>query len=173
MLLFLHHYQDPDNAKNEEKYFFGSHDFGASPERSSSPHAENAFPKSNLFFEDSVPSTPLSRAGNSPRYGNESRDPFNSFSRYDSFTTNDQASSPRQDNFTRFDSINSSRGFDHSSNYSFDDSDPFGSSGLFKVSSETSKEKFWKDSGVHINLHEQQHCDFTGAWSYADISKVL
>ncbi|XP_057794702.1 uncharacterized protein LOC131010991 [Salvia miltiorrhiza] len=134
--------KDPGGAKNEEKYFFGSNDFGASPERSSSPRAESAFPKSNLFFEDSVPSTPLSRAGNSPRYGNDSRDPFESFSRYDSFSTNDHASSPRGETFTRFDSISSSRGIDHSSNYSFDDSDPFGSSGPFKVSSETSKEKF-------------------------------
>ncbi|KAH6799777.1 Calcium-binding EF hand family protein [Perilla frutescens var. hirtella] len=134
--------KDPDHTKKEEKYFFGSTDFGASPERSSSPHAESAFQKSNLFFEDSVPSTPLSRADNSPRYGNEPRDPFDSFSRYDSFSTHDQASSPRRETFTRFDSVNSSRGFDHSSNYSFDDSDPFGSSGPFKVSSDANKEKF-------------------------------
>ncbi|KAG6400189.1 hypothetical protein SASPL_137014 [Salvia splendens] len=110
--------------------------------RSSSPRAESAFPKSNLFFEDSVPSTPLTRAGDSPRYGNDSRDPFESFSRYDSFSTQDHASSPRGETYGRFDSISSSRGFDHSSNYSFDDSDPFGSSGPFKVSSDTSKEKF-------------------------------
>lgn len=142
MLLYHHYYQDPDGAKNDEKYFFGSNDFSASPERSSSPRAESAFPKNNLFFEDSVPSTPLSRADNSPRYGDDSRDPFASFSRYDSFSTNDHASSPRGETYTRFDSISSSRGVDHSSNYSFDDSDPFGSSGPFKVSSETSKEKF-------------------------------
>ncbi|XP_047954189.1 epidermal growth factor receptor substrate 15-like 1 [Salvia hispanica] len=134
--------KDPDGAKNDEKYFFGSNDFGASSERSISPHAESAFPKSNLFFEDSVPSTPLTRAGDSPRYGNDSRDPFESFSRYDSFSTQDHASSPRGETYGRFDSISSSRGFDHSSNYSFDDSDPFGSSGPFKVSSDTSKEKF-------------------------------
>ncbi|KAG6434872.1 hypothetical protein SASPL_106516 [Salvia splendens] len=125
---------DPDGAKNNEKYFFGSNDFGASPERSSSPRAESAFPKSNLFFEDSVPSTPLTRAGDSPRYGNDSRDPIESFSRYDSFSTHENASSPRGETHTRFDSMSSSRGFDHSSNYSFDDSDPFGSSGPFKVS---------------------------------------
>ncbi|XP_047981154.1 epidermal growth factor receptor substrate 15-like 1 [Salvia hispanica] len=126
--------KDPDGAKNGEKYFFGSNDFGASPERSSSPRAESAFPKSNLFFEDSVPSTPLTRAGDSPRYGNDSRDPFESFSRYDSFSPHDNASSPRGETHTRFDSMSSSRGFDHGSNYSFDDSDPFGSSGPFKVS---------------------------------------
>ncbi|KAL1547095.1 epidermal growth factor receptor substrate 15-like 1 [Salvia divinorum] len=126
--------KDPDGAKNDEKYFFGSNDFGASPERSSSPRAESAFPKSNLFFEDSVPSTPLTRTGDSPRYGNDSRDPFESFSRYDSFSTHDNASSPRGETHARFDSMSSSRGFDHSSNYSFDDSDPFGSSGPFKVS---------------------------------------
>ena len=36
----------------------------------------------------------------------------------------------------RFDSINSGRGFGHTETYSFDDSDPFGSTGPFKVSSE-------------------------------------
>ncbi|KAL0361860.1 UNVERIFIED_CONTAM: EH domain-containing protein 2 [Sesamum radiatum] len=137
--LFCH--QDPDHGKHEEKYFFGSNDFGASSERSFSPHADSAFQKNSPFtFEDSVPETPHSRTVNSPRYSVESRDGFfDSFSRYDSFSTHDRASSPRRENLTRFDSINSTRGFDHSSNYSFDDSDPFGSSGPFKVSAETPK----------------------------------
>ncbi|KAK4390046.1 EH domain-containing protein 2 [Sesamum angolense] len=133
--------KDPDHGKHEEKYFFGSNDFGASSERSFSPHADSAFQKNSPFtFEDSVPGTPQSRTGNSPRYSVESRDAFfDNFSRYDSFSTHDRASSPRRENLTRFDSINSTRGFDHSSNYSFDDSDPFGSSGAFKVSAETPK----------------------------------
>ncbi|KAK6160838.1 hypothetical protein DH2020_004219 [Rehmannia glutinosa] len=136
---------DSDHGKHDEKYFFGSNDFGASPERSSSPHSDSAFQKNSPFntFDDSVPGTPHSRADNSPRYSVESRDPFfDSFSRYDSFSTHDRGSSPRRENLTRFDSINSTRGFDHSSNFSFDDSDPFGSSGPFKVSSETPREKF-------------------------------
>ncbi|KAL0440482.1 UNVERIFIED_CONTAM: EH domain-containing protein 2 [Sesamum latifolium] len=133
--------KDPDHGKHEEKYFFGSNDFGASSERSFSPHADSAFQKNSPFtFEDSVPETPHSRTGNSPRYSVDSRDGFfDSFSRYDSFSTHDRASSPRRENLTRFDSINSTRGFDHSSNYSFDDSDPFVSSGPFKVSAETPK----------------------------------
>ncbi|KAL2232119.1 UNVERIFIED_CONTAM: hypothetical protein Sindi_1391900 [Sesamum indicum] len=133
--------KDTDHGKHEEKYFFGSNDFGASSERSFSPHADSAFQKNSPFtFEDSVPGTPHSRTGKSPRYSVESRDAFfDSFSRYDSFSTHDRASSPRRENHTRFDSIDSTRGFDHSSNYSFDDSDPFGSSGPFKVSAETPK----------------------------------
>nr|XP_043631734.1 actin cytoskeleton-regulatory complex protein pan1 [Erigeron canadensis] len=56
----------------------------------------------------------------------------NSFSRFDSM------SSTTQDrNFARFDSMSSNVGFDHGQAYSFDDSDPFGSSGPFKVSSES------------------------------------
>ncbi|KAI3459948.1 hypothetical protein Pfo_016611 [Paulownia fortunei] len=134
--------KDSDHGKHEEKYFFGSNDFGASPERTDSPQADSAFQKDSPFiFEDSVPGTPLSRAGHSPsRHSIESRDPFfDSFSRYDSFSTHGRGSSPRQENLTRFDSINSTRSFDHSSNFSFDDPDPFGSSGPFKVSSETPK----------------------------------
>ncbi|KAL0313887.1 UNVERIFIED_CONTAM: EH domain-containing protein 2 [Sesamum angustifolium] len=133
--------KDPDHGKHDEKHFFGSNDFGASSERSFSPHADSAFQKNSPFtFEDSVPGTPHSRTGNSPRNSVESRDAFfDNFSRYDSFSTHDRASSPRRENLTRFDSINSTRGFDHSSNYSFDDSDPFGSSGPFKVSAETPK----------------------------------
>ncbi|KAL0352519.1 UNVERIFIED_CONTAM: EH domain-containing protein 2 [Sesamum calycinum] len=142
-------FMDPDHGKHDEKYFFGSNDFGASSERSFSPHADSAFQKNSPFtFEDSVPGTPHSRTGNSPRYSVESRDAFfDNFSRYDSFSTHDRASSPRRENLTRFDSINSTRGFDHSSNYSFDDSDPFGSSGPFKVSAETPKKDSDKWSG--------------------------
>lgn len=132
-----------DHVKHDEKYFFGSNDFSASPDKNGSPQADSSFQKNNFFtFEDSVPGSPLSKAGNSPRYSVESRDPFDTFSRYDSFSTHDQGSSPRRDNFTRFDSMSSTSGFDHTSNYSFDDSDPFGSSGPFKVSSDTNKDKF-------------------------------
>ncbi|CAA0807025.1 Calcium-binding EF hand family protein [Striga hermonthica] len=137
--------KDPNSGKHDEKYFFGSNDFGASPDRNSSPRSDGGFQKSNLFsFEDSVAGSPRSLADNSPRYSVQSRDPFfDSFSRYDSFSTQDRVSSPRQENFSRFDSMSSTQGFDHRSNYSFDDNDPFGSSGPFKVSSETSpREKF-------------------------------
>ncbi|PWA52248.1 hypothetical protein CTI12_AA457940 [Artemisia annua] len=91
---------------------------------------------------------------------------FDNFSRYDSFSATDRGS-PKQETFSRFDSMSSSThdnnfsrfdsmsstaqdrsfarfdsmssnaGFDHGHTYSFDDSDPFGSSGPFKVSSES------------------------------------
>ncbi|GFP82750.1 uncharacterized calcium-binding protein c800.10c [Phtheirospermum japonicum] len=136
---------DPDHGKHDEKYFFGSNDFGASPDRNGSPQSDSPFQKNSPFnFEDSVAGSPRSRANNSPRYSVESRDQFfDNFSRFDSFSTHDRASSPRRENLSRFDSISSTSGFDHSNNYSFDDSDPFGSSGPFKVSSDVSpREKF-------------------------------
>ncbi|CAA3025131.1 epidermal growth factor receptor substrate 15-like 1 [Olea europaea subsp. europaea] len=134
--------KDSDHGKHEEKYFFGSSDFGASPERTDAPQKNSPF-----TFENSVPGSPLSRAGNSPRYSVESRDPFfDSSSRYDSFHTQDHISSPRQESLTRFDSMNSTRDFGHSGGFSFDDSDPFGSSGPFKVSSESQTSKKGSES---------------------------
>jgi epidermal growth factor receptor substrate 15 len=56
----------------------------------------------------------------------------NNFSRFDSMSSTAQDRS-----FARFDSMSSNAGFDHGHTYSFDDSDPFGSSGPFKVSSES------------------------------------
>ncbi|KAK3038817.1 hypothetical protein RJ639_028539 [Escallonia herrerae] len=139
--------KDSDYERQGEKYFFESSDFGGSPGRTESPQGNSIFQKKSPFsFEDSVPSSPLSRAGNSPlRYSGGSADPFfDNMSRYDSFSTHDRGSSPQRDAFTRFDSISSTRGFDHSRGFSFDDSDPFGSSGPFKVSSESQTPK--KDS---------------------------
>ncbi|XP_051118136.1 actin cytoskeleton-regulatory complex protein PAN1-like [Andrographis paniculata] len=154
-------------AKGEEKYFFNSTDFGASPSRTDSPDAGNTFNKNSQFiFADSVPATPQSRAANSPpSYTFEPRDPFSdSFSRYDSFSARGRSSSPPRGSHARFDSISSTAGFergrssspphgsharfdsitsttafDQSRKFSFDDSDPFGS-GPFKVTtSETPK----------------------------------
>ncbi|KAG5613615.1 hypothetical protein H5410_024896 [Solanum commersonii] len=135
--------KESDHVKHGEKHFFDSTDFGASPTRTESPGAESRYQKNSPFtFEDSVPGSPLSRAGTSPRYSVGSKDPFfDSFSRYDSFSTNDHASSPRKETLTRFDSISSATGFDHSRGYSFDDADPFGSTGPFKVSSESQNTK--------------------------------
>lgn len=135
--------QESDHVKHGEKHFFDSTDFGASPTRTESPGAESRYHKNSPFtFEDSVPGSPLSRAGNSPRYSVGLKDPFfDSFSRYDSFSTHDRGSSPRKETLARFDSISSASGFDHSRGYSFDDSDPFGSTGPFKVSSESENTK--------------------------------
>ena len=162
--------QDAEHEKHGESYFFDSSSFTASPRKSDSPQGSNSFfqKKSPFGFDDSVPGSPASRAGTSPRYsgGRAENSFFDNFSRYDSFSATDRGS-PKQETFSRFDSMSSSTqdnnfsrfdsmsstaqdrsfarfdsmssnaGFDHGHTYSFDDSDPFGSSGPFKVSSES------------------------------------
>ncbi|KAI3745614.1 hypothetical protein L6452_08015 [Arctium lappa] len=165
-----------DTEKHGENYFFDSGSFTASPRRTDSPQANTFFQKKSPFgFDDSVPGSPASRAGTSPRYsmGGAENSFFDSFSRYDSFSANERGStSPRREPFSRFDSMtsttqdnnfsrfdsmssttqdrnfarfdsmsSSTTGFDHGQAYSFDDSDPFGSSGPFKVSSESQSGK--------------------------------
>ncbi|XP_047319743.1 actin cytoskeleton-regulatory complex protein pan1 [Impatiens glandulifera] len=165
------------NTDNTKGSGFGNHgekQFDSSPKGgSSSPHTENAFRNKSLFnFEDSVPNSPLSRAGNSPsRFSVGSTDHFFDNNRFDSFNDHGFSSSSRpetlsrfdsvnsshgnfdigqdsrsgfdhnQGTLSRFDSINSTKGYDHSRGFSFDDSDPFGSSGPFKVSSENETPK--------------------------------
>nr|GEU50408.1 epidermal growth factor receptor substrate 15-like 1 [Tanacetum cinerariifolium] len=162
--------KDAEHEKHGESYFFDSNSFTASPRKSDSPQGNNSFfqKKSPFGFDDSVPGSPASRAGTSPRYsgGGAENSFFDNFSRYDSFSATDRGS-PKQETFSRFDSMSSSTqdnnfsrfdsmssttqdrsfarfdsmssnaGFDQGHTYSFDDSDPFGSSGPFKVSSET------------------------------------
>ncbi|KAL3514876.1 hypothetical protein ACH5RR_027593 [Cinchona calisaya] len=140
--------KDSNHEKHAEKYFFGSSDFGGSPTRTESPQADTSFQKNSPFsFEDSVPGSPLSRAGNSPQGFNAGAgDPFfDSFSRYDSFSVQDRGS-PQRETLTRFDSINSTRSYDHGRGFSFDDSDPFGSSGPFKVSSDSQNPRKGSDN---------------------------
>ncbi|WZZ80685.1 hypothetical protein YC2023_101257 [Brassica napus] len=171
--------------------------FGENSGRADSPTSRSfaGQRKSTFGFDDSVPSTPLSRFGNSPpRFSDASirdNNNFDSFSRFDSFNHSEaggagfSSSQPerlsRFDSinsskdfggaaFSRFDSINSSRDFaggaeklsrfdsinssrdfggpslsrfdsmnstkdfSGSHGYSFDDADPFGSTGPFKVS---------------------------------------
>ncbi|CAH9145282.1 unnamed protein product [Cuscuta epithymum] len=140
--------EDSDHDKHGESYFFGSGGFGESPVRSPAAAGSSAYGKNSPFaFDDSVPGSPLSRAGNSPRYSTGSGDPFESFSRFDSFRTNDHSSSPRGETLTRFDSMNSiSVGDEHSRGFSYDDSDPFGSSGPFKVSATSQTPKKSSDN---------------------------
>ncbi|XP_021827512.1 actin cytoskeleton-regulatory complex protein pan1 [Prunus avium] len=167
-----------DSDKHRD--FFGSDDFGLNPVRTGSPHAETAFQKKSLFFEDSVPSTPLSKFGNSPRYSEAGDHYFDNFSRFDSFSSSrhDGGFSSQPERFTRFDSMNSTRDFGHTrfdsissskdfgqgreqltrfdsinstkdfgqSAFSFDETDPFGSSGPFKVSSESQTSKKGSDN---------------------------
>lgn len=181
--------QDTDSEKNRD--LFGSDSFSVNPVRTGSPQAESAFQRKSPFaFDDSVPGTPLSRFGNSPRYSEAGDHYFDNFSRFDSFSTHeggfssqperlarfdsinsskdfgqssftdfghssftrfDSISSSRDfghnpEKLTRFDSIDSSRDFGHSGAFSFDDTDPFGSSGPFKVSSETQTPKKGSDN---------------------------
>lgn len=160
--------KESDRDKHGEKHFFGSSEYGDSSRRVDSPtHLESSFPKKSAFaFEDSVPSTPFSRADNSsPRHGMGSSGLFfDNSSRFDSFNMNDHTFSPRKNAFSRFDSMSSDRGFDqtggslsrfdsmnstagfdHGQRFSsFDDNDPFGSSGPFRVSTESQTPK--KDS---------------------------
>ncbi|KAJ0247728.1 Uncharacterized protein HA466_0161490 [Hirschfeldia incana] len=177
-----------DASKSQDGDYFGSG--GDSP--SSRSFAGQR--KSTFGFDDSVPSTPLSRFGNSPpRFSDAStRDNnFDSFSRFDSFNHSEAgagfSSSSQPERLSRFDSINSSKDFgvgaafsrfdsinssrdfagaeklsrfdsinssrdfggpslsrfdsmnstkefSGSHGYSFDDADPFGSTGPFKVS---------------------------------------
>ncbi|CAH1435297.1 unnamed protein product [Lactuca virosa] len=158
--------KEPDHEKHGENYFFDSSSFTASPRRTDSPQSNTFFQKKSPFgFDDSVPGSPASRAGTSPRYsgGGAENSFFDNFSQYDSFSATDRGS-PKRDtfsrfdsmssttqdnnidsmssttqdrNFARFDSMSSSAGYDHGQAYSFDDSDPFGSSGPFKVSTDS------------------------------------
>lgn len=165
----------PKDADIEgHKDMFGSSDFGLNPVRTGPSHAESTFQtKSPFTFEDSVPGTPMSKFGNSPRFSEAGDHFFDQSSRFDSFSMHDGGFSPRgfsrfdsinsskdfgygrerltrfdsinsskdfgygQERFTRFDSMNSTKDFGQSGQLSFDDTDPFGSSGPFKVSEES------------------------------------
>ncbi|XP_042470527.1 epidermal growth factor receptor substrate 15-like 1 [Zingiber officinale] len=121
--------------------------------KADSPSAGSVFEKEkrSSFFDDSVPSSPMFNSSSSAMF-NDGRDGFNfnSFSRFDSFATHDSGSFPARENFSRFDSISSAqpetlarfdsissnRDFGHRKGAfeSFDDADPFGSTGPFKSS---------------------------------------
>ncbi|KAF1893931.1 hypothetical protein Lal_00002482 [Lupinus albus] len=187
-----------DSDLDHQKDFFTSgDDFGINPIRTGSRHADGTFQiKSPFTFDDSVPATPASKFGNSPRYS-EAGDFFDMSSRFESFNMHESGFSPKAEpGFTRFDSISSSKDFgynpgsltrfdsissskdfgfgrevghtrfdsissttgharfdsisstkdfDHSGAFSFDEPDPFGSTGPFKVSSQSHSPK--KSSG--------------------------
>nr|VDD07060.1 unnamed protein product [Brassica rapa] len=181
-----------DASRSQDGDYFGSGgDFGENSGRADSPTSRSfaGQRKGPFGFDDSVPSTPLSRFGNSPpRFSDASaRDNnFDSFSRFDSFNHSEAGVSSQPERLSRFDSINSSKDFggaafsrfdsinssrdfgggeklsrfdsinstrdfggpslsrfdsmnstkdfSGSHGYSFDDADPFGSTGPFKVS---------------------------------------
>ncbi|KAG9442569.1 hypothetical protein H6P81_018423 [Aristolochia fimbriata] len=112
--------------------FFGGSDFGLNPIRTTdSPTAESVYQKKS-FFADSVPGTPLFNSSSPPRFSQASEDhhSFDSFSRFDSFNMHDSGLFAPRESLARFDSIRSTR--DSTAFTSFDDSDPFGSTGPFK-----------------------------------------
>ncbi|KAK9740229.1 hypothetical protein RND81_03G020900 [Saponaria officinalis] len=132
-----------DSKDQQVDRLFDSSGFGSSP-RNDSPQGAPSYNNKRSPFADSVPGTPsFSKSSNSPRYSEAGDGFFDNYSRFDSFNMNESNRfSPPRENLTRFDSISSSRsGFGgHSRGFSsFDDSDPFGSSGPFKVTSETPK----------------------------------
>ncbi|WOL09753.1 actin cytoskeleton-regulatory complex protein PAN1-like isoform X2 [Canna indica] len=134
-------WKETDYEGNSHNAFFTS-DFG--PTKADSPSASSVFAKEkrSSFFEDSVPSSPMFNDGRGD-YN------FNSFSRFDSFSTHDSGAFPARESFSRFDSISShqpetlarfdsissSRDVGHRRGFeSFDDADPFGATGPFKSS---------------------------------------
>ncbi|OIV98506.1 hypothetical protein TanjilG_18790, partial [Lupinus angustifolius] len=97
---------------HQRDFFTSGDDFGINPIRTGSTHTDGAFQtKSPFTFDDSVPATPASKFGNSPRYS-EAGDFFDMSSRFDSFSMNESGYSPKPEpRFTRFDSISSSKDF--------------------------------------------------------------
>ncbi|XP_057517008.1 uncharacterized protein LOC130798145 isoform X2 [Amaranthus tricolor] len=131
------------DSKDHGDRLFESGGFGLSP-RTHSPQGDKTYNKRSPFnFAESVPGTPsFSNSRNSPRYSEAGDNFFDNYSRFDSFSMNASSQfSPPRENFTRFDSISSRSGLgEHSRGFnSFDEADPFGSSGPFKVSSENPK----------------------------------
>ncbi|CAN8312736.1 unnamed protein product [Cochlearia groenlandica] len=193
-----------DASKSQDGDYFGSGgDFGGNSGGADSPSTRSfagGQRKSPFAFDDSVPSTPLSRFGNSsPRYSDASaRDSFSrfdsfnaseagagfassqperlsrfdsinsskdfggaAFSRFDSINSSSDFAGPEKfsrfdsinsnrdfggPSFSRFDSMNSTKDFSGSHGYSFDDADPFGSTGPFKVSSDDKSPKKRSDN---------------------------
>ncbi|KAJ4784731.1 Calcium-binding EF hand family protein [Rhynchospora pubera] len=138
---------DTDNQRNS--FFTSGDDFGLNPIRTESPSASSVYgKKKSSFFDDSVPSSPaFSATGFSPKFNDNTS--FN-YGRFDSFKTEDSGFFPQDSNrlsrfdsmasskgdtLSRFDSMRSSADFGHRRTFdSFDDNDPFGSTGPFKAS---------------------------------------
>ncbi|KAL3730976.1 hypothetical protein ACJRO7_027926 [Eucalyptus globulus] len=70
--------KDTDHEGFKEDYSFGSMEFGLNPIRTGPPQA--GFQKKSMFFDESVPSTPLYASGFSPKYSEPSRPSFDSSS---------------------------------------------------------------------------------------------
>ncbi|URE31096.1 EF hand family protein [Musa troglodytarum] len=149
-------FDDADSVWKETEYgggaqntFFVS-DFGSI--KANSPSASSVFEKEkSSFFDDSVPSSPMFNSASSSKFNSGREDyGFSSFGRFDSFATHESGSFTARESLSRFDStvgvsrpetlarfdsissnreVGNRRGFE-----SFDDADPFGSTGPFKSS---------------------------------------
>ncbi|MCH81312.1 actin cytoskeleton-regulatory complex protein PAN1-like, partial [Trifolium medium] len=84
-----------DSDLEKQGDFFKSGDFGLNPVRTGSTFTDGAFQtKSPFAFDDSVPGTPFSKFGNSPRYS-EAGDHFFDTSKFDSsFSMHESGNSP-------------------------------------------------------------------------------
>ncbi|PIA46708.1 hypothetical protein AQUCO_01500327v1 [Aquilegia coerulea] len=139
--------KEADHDRDRDNSFFGSNDFGLDPIRTDSPQADSFYGKKSPFsFADSVPGTPLFNSNSPRRYSEGSEEhSFDNFSRFDSFNMSDSGFLPQRETLTRFDSIRSTNSEFHTFP-SFDDADPFGSSGPFKTSSENQTPRRGSDS---------------------------
>ncbi|XP_058785551.1 uncharacterized protein LOC131660339 [Vicia villosa] len=100
-----------DSDLEKQGDFFQSGDFGLNPVRTGTTFTDGASQaKSPFAFDDSVPGTPFSKFGNSPRYS-EAGDHFDRSMFDSSFSMHESGNSPQAERFTRFDSISSSRDF--------------------------------------------------------------
>ncbi|XXG39203.1 hypothetical protein AAC387_Pa01g0224 [Persea americana] len=125
--------KESDHEHDRRNSFFDSGDLGLNPIRIDSPSSDSLFQKKekSSFFADSIPSTPLFNSSSPPRYSVEHS--FDSSTRFDSM--NDTGFFPQHESFARYDSIRSTRDSDQSRGFpSFDDADPFSSTGPFKSS---------------------------------------
>lgn len=128
------------NAKDT----FGAGDYGLNPIKVDSPSASSEFgkDKKSSFFADSVPGSPLFNSS-SPIIFNDRSDnhSFDTSSRFDSFSMRDGGLFQQRESLSRFDSIRSTSDFGHGRGFSFDDGDPFGSTGPFKSTGSHSPRK--------------------------------
>uniref|UniRef100_A0A1D1Y914 Putative calcium-binding protein C800.10c n=1 Tax=Anthurium amnicola TaxID=1678845 RepID=A0A1D1Y914_9ARAE len=127
--------KESDYERHKQNSFFGSGEFGLDSIRTDSPSAASVFGKKEKspFFADSAPGTPLFNSSSSPRFSEVPEDhSFDSFSRFDSFSVHDSGFFPQHGNLSRFDSIRSTS--EQSRGFTFDDPEPFVSTGPFKSS---------------------------------------
>ncbi|XP_078448431.1 uncharacterized protein LOC144716999 [Wolffia australiana] len=130
------------NSKDpfQQPSFFEAGELGLNPIRTGSPSARST--ASGPLFAESIPSTSQFYPGFSPRFNDgpdDNASSFDAFSRFDSFSNSDARfdSFSRRESLSRSDSVRSTAdqvqpaGF-----FSFDDPDPFRSTGPFKPTSD-------------------------------------